>query len=107
MALKTYAGNAVKIKGTRMVSGTLVRTMNGSSFQLHSWAEIQQMFKNAYGFTPTDALKLGVSAINGDGVAMSTPHPEGITYLNGIFYLTLASHRSGATRVNYAYFYYE
>lgn len=106
MALKTYAGKAVKVKGTRMVSGTLVRTINGSSFQLHSWTEIQQMFKNAYGFTPTDYLKLGVSAINGDGNAMPN-HVEGVTYLGGIFYLTLAGQRSGNTRVNYAYFYNE
>lgn len=87
-----------------MVSGTVVKSVNGDSVIVHTWAQIQEMFKNIYGFTPEMIVYLGVSFTNGDGAA-HTQHTEGSTWLGSNLYCTWDGIKSGTMRINYAYFY--
>ena len=86
-----------------MFSGSIVKTASATSVVVHSWAEIQTLFKNAYGFTPTDMTVIGVTYTNGDGAATGT-HVQGCTILNNNFYAVFDRSVSGAIRINYAYF---
>lgn len=87
-----------------MVSGSVTKTINSDAVQMHTWMEIQTLFKNAYGFTPTNYLVLGVSYANGDGGAAQA-HVDGATFLDNIFHAVLDRQHSGTIRINYAYFY--
>ena len=53
-----------------MVSGSIVKISDDSSVRVHSWEEIQDLFKNQYEITPSDPLKLGIAYGNGDGTAV-------------------------------------
>lgn len=87
-----------------MISGSVTKTINSDAVQMHTWAEIQALFKNAYGFTPTNYLVLGVSYVNGDGGAAQA-HVDGATFLDNKFHAVLDRQHSGTIRINYAYFY--
>ena len=87
-----------------MVSGSVVKNVNGDSVIVHTWSQIQEMFKNLYGFTPEMTVYLGVSFTNGDGAAHAQ-HTEGSTWLGSNLYCTWDGLKSGTMRINYAYFY--
>lgn len=97
--------NENRIPMLYMISGSVIKTVNSTAATMHSWNEIQTMFKNKYEFTPTDVNLLGVSYLNGDGAATGI-HIEGATYQSNTFHAVFNSSYSGNIRVNYAYFYY-
>ena len=87
-----------------MVSGSVVKGVNSDSVIVHTWAQIQEVFRNQYGFTPTDKNALGISFTNGDGAA-HTQHVEGAVWLDTNLYCTWNGTKTGDIRINYAYFY--
>lgn len=90
-----------------MVSGTAVVSGTADSRPLHNWTTICDKFETTHGFRPTDSVALGVSVVNGDGVATDV-HIEGATWVGaGLTELYAVMNKSvtGAVRVNYAYFY--
>lgn len=100
----TINGNLSYKNRLYMVSGSVVKSVNGDSVIVHTWAQIQEMFKNMYGFTPEMIVYLGVSFTNGDGAA-HPQHTEGSTWLGSNLYCTWDGLKSGTMRINYAYFY--
>lgn len=90
---------------TYMVSGSVVKGLNNSnSVDVHTWAQIQEMFKNLYGFTPDMQIYLGVTFTNGDAAA-NRLHLNGSTWLGENLYATFNEFTSIPLRINYAYFY--
>lgn len=87
-----------------MVSGSIVKGVNSDSVIVHTWAQIQEMFENLYGFTPDMQIYLGISFTNGDGAA-HTQHVEGAVWLGTDLYCTWNGAKTGTIRINYAYFY--
>lgn len=88
-----------------MMSGSKVCNPGGAnSVVVHTWSEIQNLFKTYYGFTPSRQDVLGVVFTNGDGNANGV-HLNGATWLGTTLYATLNSASSNNLRVNYAYFY--
>lgn len=88
-----------------MMSGSKVCNPGGAnSVVVHTWSEIQNLFKTYYGFTPSRQDVLGVVFTNGDGNANGV-HLNGATWLGTTLYATLNSATSNNLRVNYAYFY--
>ena len=97
-----------------MISGTtIVNYANTNGTILHSWPQIQEMFQNAFGFTPTDRTLLGVTVMNGD-TNTSQYHVDGTCWYpgdssknSGDVHVLLAQNYNGSFRINYAYFYYK
>lgn len=89
-----------------MVSGSIVKISDDSSVRVHSWEEIQDLFKNQYEITPSDPLKLGIAYGNGDGTAVRA-HVDGFTWQDNVCFAVFDSVVNGNIRISYAYFYYQ
>ncbi|WRK54471.1 hypothetical protein SD457_05990 [Coprobacillaceae bacterium CR2/5/TPMF4] len=80
---------------------------------MHTWAQIQEMFQAAYGFTPTKRTALSVTAMNGD-TNTTQLHIDGACWYPGdsssgsgdVHVLTDQNH-NGNVRINYGYVYCE
>lgn len=89
-----------------MVSGSIVKVSDDNAVRVHSWTEIQNLFKTEHGITPSDPLGLGIAYGNGDGVAVRA-HVDGFTWQDNNCYAVLDSVVNGNIRISYAYFYYQ
>ena len=88
---------------TYSIHGSVVKTLGGAdSVIVHTWANIQSLFKTTHGITITNKNNLGVLFVNGDGNAHPA-HFEGAVWLDNNLYCTWSYGRSGQVRINYTY----
>lgn len=91
-----------------MVTGTIVCGMNNTDgVRVHTWAQIQSLFKSEYGITPDNVVKMGYLYINGDPDACSAHVEAPSVYGNGDGYAVLDRNHTGNIRINYKYFWLE
>lgn len=97
-----------------VLNGThIVNFANSNGTLLHTWPQIQEMFKAAYGFTPTKRTALSVTVMNGD-TNTTQLHIDGTCWYPGdssrgsgdVHVLTDQNH-NGNVRINYGYVYCE
>lgn len=89
-----------------MISGSdLVQFSNRDFASVHTWAWVQNKFKELYDFIPPDPQKLGISYFNGDsntnGYALRGVNFDGVT-----FFAMCTNSFNAKMRINYSYFYY-
>lgn len=97
-----------------VLNGThIVNFANSNGTLLHTWAQIQEMFQAAYGFTPTKRTALSITVVNGDTNTTQT-HIDGACWFPGdssrdagdVHVLTDQNY-NGNLRINYGYVYCE
>lgn len=98
-----------KLKEPRvyMISGTIVVHVNSNVVVVHTWSQIQDLFKLKYGFVPSEPTALGITFTNGDTQASwNTIIGSYMSWDNGYRAVAgFSSHMNGAYRINFAYFY--
>lgn len=76
-----------------------------SSCLVHSFSQVQQMFRDKYGVSPPSSNGVVACYTNGDGGA-NPIHIEGSTYQNSNFYALFSSNNTlNSLRINFLYAY--
>lgn len=89
---------------TYSVHGTGVYNFNNSdSVRVHTWSQIQTLFKNAHGINITNQNYVGVIFVNGDASACDK-HFEGASWVGTDLYCTIRNAHAGNGRINYSYY---
>ena len=97
-----------------VLNGThIVNFANSNGALLHTWAQIQEMFQAAYGFTPTKRTALSITVVNGDTNTTQT-HIDGACWFpgdssrgSGDVHVLTDQNYNGNIRINYGYIYCE